>query len=61
MVMKASRSGDNTPWSPADRDGFEHLERSDVDHRDVVADPVCRVDPALVGIEGEAPYPLSDE
>src|SRR5438477_6282994 len=61
MFMKASRAGHNTPWSLADRNGFEHLQRCDIDHGDVVADPVCRVDPALVRVESEAPYALPDQ
>src|SRR4051812_14238959 len=61
MLINASRAGDDTPRSLADRNGFDHLERCDIDHRDVVADPVRRVDPALIRVEGQAPYPLSDQ
>src|SRR6516164_126535 len=61
VLTRASRAGNNAPGSLADWDGFDHFERVDIDHRDVVADPVCRVNPALIRVEGEAPYPLPDQ
>src|SRR5208283_4242490 len=60
-VMRGSRAGHHAPRRLADGNGFDHLERTDVDHRYVVADPVRRVDPALIRIERQAPYPLADQ
>ena len=59
-LMPASRTGHHTPGQLSDRHRLDYLERPHVDHRNVVADPVRRVNPALVRVEGEAPYPLSD-
>src|SRR5712671_2438318 len=56
-----SRAGDDTPGQLTNSNRFDHLEGADIDHRDVVADPVCRVDPTLIRVEGEAPYALADQ
>src|SRR5579864_4774174 len=50
----------HAPRLVADRYRFEHLESRHVDHRDVVADAVGRVEPALVAVEGKVPHALAD-
>src|ERR1700751_4899255 len=35
MLMNASRTGDDAPGRLPDRNGFDHLERGDIDDRDV--------------------------
>src|SRR6516225_10903981 len=61
IVISSSPARHYAPRRLADRDRFDCFEGSDVDHGDVVADPVRRVEPTLVGVKRQAPYPLPDD